>query len=141
MAARNALQGNVEKADYRLVTSTVFTRPPASSVGLTEAEAQAQRPKVEVSRLSFDAIGRGVVEGETEGFVKIVEGTESGEILGAHMLGARSEELIHEFAIAMMGKLTRQQLAKVISIHPSFSEGVIGAALSAETGHTESCCG
>ncbi len=102
----------MERADYRLVTSTVFTRSPASSVGLTEAQARTKGVNVEVSRLSFDAIGRAVVEGETEGFVKIVEDAVSGEILVAHILGARSEELIHEFAIAMEGGFLRQRLAR-----------------------------
>jgi len=140
LAARNALQGNVEKADYSLVTHTVFTLPPASAVGLTEEQARQQGLEVAVTRVPFSAIGRAVVDDETEGFVKIIEEKGSERLLGAHILGPRAEELIHEFAIAMKGGLTRQQLAQVISIHPSLSEGVIGAAVSAERARAESCC-
>ncbi len=56
----------------------------------------------------------------------------TGQIVGAHILGADSEELIHLFAIAMKGGLTVQQLSELIPVHPSFAEAVIGAALRSQ---------
>lgn len=129
LAARNALRGNREKMDYSLVTLTVFTRPPVSSIGLTEAQARAKGMDVEVGRLPYADLESAAVEGETEGLIKVVADGRSGQILGAHIVGARSEELIHQFATAMKGKLTCQDLAGIIPIHPSFSEGVIATVL------------
>ena len=131
MAARNALLGNVAKADYRPLPLTVFTRPPLASVGWTEGQARTHCPSVAVTRLPFSAVPRAVVDGETEGLLKVVTDGATGEILGAHILGARAEEMIHQFAIAMKVRLTIQQLAEMIPVDPSFSEAVTEVALRA----------
>ena len=65
----------------------------------------------------------------------------SGELIGGHIFGAESEELIHEVALAMQARMTRDQILKTIPIHPSLSEAFFGAVTSAKTGHEESCCG
>lgn len=141
LAAHNALRGNHEKVDYRVVPQTIFTIPSASSVGVTETEARAQGIEYVSSTLSFNKIGPAVIVGETEGFVKVIFAKESGELIGGHIFGAESEELIHEVAIAMQARMTRDQILKAIPIHPSLSEAFFGAVTSAKTGHEESCCG
>ena len=131
LAAKNAVLGNVEKVNHRPLPQAVFTRPPLASVGWTEAQARSHRSPVVVTRLAFSKVARAVVEGETEGLAKVVTDGATGEILGAHILGARAEELIHQFAIAMKAGLTIGQLAEMIPVAPSFSESVFEAALSA----------
>jgi len=128
LATRNALRGNVEVTDYSIVPYTVFSTPPVSSVGLTEFQARAAGGQVEVSVLPMATVECAVVEGETEGFIKIVADADSGRIRGGHIVGARSEELIHIIAVAMRGKLTCGELAEIIPVHPSFSEGVVETA-------------
>ncbi|MBI3181537.1 MAG: NAD(P)/FAD-dependent oxidoreductase [Myxococcales bacterium] len=141
LAARNAIEGNVEKADYRVVTQTIFTIPSASSVGLTEDEARTQGIDIAVSTIPFAKIGPAVIVGKADGFVKVVFERRSGQLIGTHIFGHEAEELIHEAALAMRARMTREQLLRTIPVHPSLSEGFFGAVTSAKTGHEESCCG
>lgn len=141
LAAQNAVQGNRHKVDYRVIPQTIFTIPSASSVGLTEAEAREQDVEYAVSTLPFNKIGPAVIVGESEGFVKVIFDKRSGELIGGHIFGAESEELIHEIALAMQCRMTRDQILKAVPIHPSLSEAFFGAVTSAKTGHEESCCG
>jgi pyruvate/2-oxoglutarate dehydrogenase complex dihydrolipoamide dehydrogenase (E3) component len=127
LAAQNALRGNSQAVDYSTVACTVFSMPSVSSVGLTEAQARDAVGQVDVGILPMSSVPRAVVEGETEGFIKVVADTVTGRILGAHIVGSRSEELIHIFAVAIKGKLTREQLVELIPVHPSFAEGVFEA--------------
>ncbi|HEX2988995.1 MAG TPA: NAD(P)/FAD-dependent oxidoreductase [Chloroflexota bacterium] len=131
LAALNALRGNTEMADYSTVAYTVFSLPPVSSVGLTESQARDAVGRVGVGILPMASVPRAVVEGETDGFIKVVTDAVTGRILGAHIVGSRSEELIHIFSVAMKGMLTREQLADVIPVHPSFAEGAVEATKSA----------
>jgi dihydrolipoamide dehydrogenase len=106
VATRNALKGNHGKVDYSLVTRTTFTQPPVASIGPTEAEAKKKGISYNVNRLYFKDVGSAIVMGETDGFVKILSETESGRILSAHIVGPHADDLIHELAISMKGKLT-----------------------------------
>lgn len=141
LAANNALGAHREKVDYRVVPQTIFTIPSASSVGLTEAEGRDKGIDLVVSTLPFAKVGPAVIAGKGEGFVKLLFERASGELIGGHVFSAESEELIHEAALAMRARMTREQIVGTIPIHPSLSEGFFGAALSAKTGHEESCCG
>jgi len=73
--------------------------------------------------------------------VKLLFERPSGELIGGHIFAAESEELIHEVALAMQARMTRDALVRTVPIHPSLSEAFFGAALSAQTGHEEICCG
>jgi dihydrolipoamide dehydrogenase len=141
VAAKNAIKNNIEKVDYSLVTRTTFTHPPIASIGLTEQEAVEKGMEIDSNRLDFVDVGPAVVLGETRGFVKLISDKKSKHLVGAHIVGPRAEELIHEIAIAMKGQLTITDLSEIISIHPSISEAVIGTAISADKGYQESCCG
>jgi dihydrolipoamide dehydrogenase len=141
VATRNALKGNHEKVDYSLVTRTTFTHPAVASIGPTEAEAKEHGLAYNVSRLNFKDVGPAVILGETDGFVKILSEKESGRIIGAHIVGPHADDLIHQIAIAMKGNLALKDLTEIISIHPSISEAVVGAAITGMKGHRESCCG
>lgn len=125
----------------QLVTRTTFTHPAIASIGPTETEFKEQGIAYDVSRLNFADVGPAIILGETDGFVKILSEKESGRIIGGHIVGPHADDLIHEIAIAMKGKLTLKDLAEIISIHPSISEAVVGAAITGIKGHRESCCG
>ncbi len=126
-AVKNALEGNVAPADYRIVPSAVFTEPTIAGVGLTEAQAQYDSIDYTVSRSYFEDNGAAVIEGQPEGFVKLLIDN-SDHIIGGHIIGAGAPEIIMEVALAMRGGLTVQELHDTIHIHPTFAEAVARAA-------------
>lgn len=138
VAAGNALNGNREKADYRLVTQTVFTIPSASSVGLTEAEAHERGLEHLVNRVPFRSLGPAVVGGRAEGLVKVILDKKSQEVLGVHIFGDASEELIHLGALALQNRMTRDDLLRTIPIHPSLAEGFFAAVRGVGQGPEDS---
>jgi pyruvate/2-oxoglutarate dehydrogenase complex dihydrolipoamide dehydrogenase (E3) component len=129
VAIRNAFRGNHQKVDYTVVPHSVFTLPPVASVGLTEEVAKDQGIDYDVNRVPFSHNGTAIILGEEEGYAKILTDKVSGRIIGAHIVGAHADEMIHEIAIAMKGKLTLQDLSEVIQVHPTMSEALILLAM------------
>jgi dihydrolipoamide dehydrogenase len=107
----------------------IFTLPEVGAVGLTEAEARGAGREVSVGRFPFSALGRAVTAGRTEGFVKVVADSGSGELLGVHVLGPRAADLVHEAALAIENRLTVEALIRTIHAHPTFAEALEEAAL------------
>jgi dihydrolipoyl dehydrogenase len=134
LAARNALLGSRKKADYRVVPRTVFTIPSASSVGLDEEEARELGVDFLASTLPYGESGPAVISGKARGFVKILFDRESHEIVGTHIFGDDSEELIHIPAVAMKARMKAEELGNLITIHPSLAEAFFSAAGRAEFG-------
>jgi pyruvate/2-oxoglutarate dehydrogenase complex dihydrolipoamide dehydrogenase (E3) component len=128
LAALNAVRGLKKQVDYRVVPRAVFSEPAVASVGLTEREARESGHEVKVGKHLFANTGRAKAIGQTEGFVKIVTDARAGEILGAHILGAHADILIHEVVAAMYNHGTAEPLAKSIHIHPTLNEAVKSAA-------------
>ena len=104
------------------VPACTYCRPQVASIGITEEVAKANGRKVRVGRFSFKANGKAVTLGETDGLVKTVFDAESGELLGAHMVGAEVTELIHGFAVAKTLETTELDLLRTIFPHPTLSE-------------------
>ena len=104
------------------VPACTYCRPQVASIGITEEVAKANGRKVRVGRFSFKANGKAVTLGETDGLVKTVFDAESGELLGAHMVGAEVSELIHGFAVAKTLETTELDLLRTIFPHPTLSE-------------------
>lgn len=119
--------GEKTPMDYRVVPSAVFTYPELASVGLSEEEALKSHA-AKSAKFPFAALGKPVSHGETEGFVKIVGDTESGELLGAHVAGLHAAELIGTFAVAMQTRMKISELAEAIFTHPTYSEAIPEAA-------------
>jgi pyruvate/2-oxoglutarate dehydrogenase complex dihydrolipoamide dehydrogenase (E3) component len=132
LAAANALDGPRRKADYRVVPRTLFTLPQASSVGLTESEARREGREVASSLVRFDEIGAGLASDRTEGFVKVIVDRISRELVGAHILGEESEELIHLPALAMKAGLNADDILGTLGIHPARSEAFFSAVSKAD---------
>lgn len=124
IVVQNALFPLRKKARYRVVPWTTFTEPELARVGLTEAQAQARGVRYQVYRHAFDRDDRALVEGAGRGLVKILAAGASGKIVGAHILGPRAGELIHEFVIAMEHGLTVRHLADLIHVYPTLNMAI-----------------
>lgn len=127
-AARRGARGQRE-IDYRSVPNVIFTRPEVASVGLIEAQARNAGAEVKVSQFAFSANPRARILGESDGLVRLVCETDSGEILGAHMMGPHVTDLIAELALAVQMEATADDLAWATHAHPTLPEAMLEAAL------------
>lgn len=127
VAARNACGFDVTD-DRAVVPVGQFAHPEVASVGLTEAQAREQFPNARVGKLQYRATGAGWAYGQTEGAVKLIADSETGEILGGTVVGRYATEVLQELTTAMKNHLTVEQIFQSIHIHPTFVEGVALAA-------------
>ncbi len=130
VAADNAMRHETNM-DYNVVPNPIYTFPEVAFIGLTEAEAKEKYPEARVERFPWTAIGKAVAIGETEGFTKVILGKYD-EILGAHIIGPDATNLISEYSVAMRGELTADEIIETIHPHPTLSEGLREAMLTAE---------
>jgi len=119
---------DVAPINYDHVPSCTYCDPEIGSVGLTEGEAREKGYDVRVGSFPFGVLGRAKMAGEGEGFVKIVADKKYDEILGVHMIGPRSTELVAEAVLALRLECTVEELIRTIHAHPTFSEAVGEAA-------------
>jgi dihydrolipoamide dehydrogenase len=119
---------DVRPINYNHVPNCTYCDPEIGSVGLTEAKARQSGYDVRVGSFPFGVLGRAKMAGETEGFVKIVADKKYDEILGVHMIGARSTELVAEAVLALRLECTVEELVKTLHAHPTFSEAIGEAA-------------
>jgi len=124
------------KGVHPLNTSNVpgctYCWPQVASVGLTEAKAKETGRKIKVGKFPFIGNGKAIALGEAEGLVKTVFDATTGELLGAHMVGAEVTELIQGYVVAKTGELTDAELAHTIFPHPTLSEMMHEAVLAAD---------
>ena len=118
----------VRPINYDHVPACTYCEPEIGSVGLTEREARERGFEVRVGSFPFGVLGRAKMAGETEGFVKIVADRQYDEILGVHMIGPRSTELVAEAVLALRLECTVEELIHTIHAHPTMSEAVGEAA-------------
>jgi len=118
----------VRPINYNHVPNCTYCDPEIGSVGLTEAKARQRGYDVRVGSFPYGVLGRAKMAGETEGFVKIVADKKYDEILGVHMIGPRSTELVGEAVLALRLECTVEELVKTIHAHPTFSEAIGEAA-------------
>jgi dihydrolipoamide dehydrogenase len=114
------------------VPGCTYCWPQVASVGMSEAKAKASGRKIKVGRFPFVGNGKAIALGETEGLIKTVFDADSGELLGAHMIGAEVTELINSYTVAKTGELTDADLAHTIFPHPTLSEMLHEAVLDAD---------
>lgn len=131
IAAERIAGREVRPINYDHVPACTYCDPEIGSVGLTEQEAKRRGHDVRIGTFPFGVLGRSKMAGETEGFVKIVADTRYDEVLGIHMIGPRSTELVAEATIALRLEGTVEELVRTIHAHPTFSEAVGEAAHAA----------
>ncbi len=122
---------NVHPLDTTNVPGCTYCMPQVASVGLTEKKAKEGGREVKVGRFPFIGNGKAIAMGEPEGLVKTIFDAKTGELLGAHMIGAEVTELIQGYAIARNLEATEQDLMATIFPHPTISETMHEAVLDA----------
>jgi len=122
---------DVHPIDWTNIPGCTYCRPQVASVGLTEAKAKADGHQVKVGRFPFIGNGKAIALGEPEGMVKTVFDAGTGELLGAHMVGAEVTEMIQGYAIARTLETTETDLMHTVFPHPTVSETMHEAVLDA----------
>ncbi len=122
---------SVHPMDTTKIPGCTYCNPQIASVGLTEAKAKEAGYKVKVGRFPFNGNGKAIALGEPEGMVKTVFDEKTGELLGAHMIGAEVTELIQGFGLARTLEATEEDLFHTIFPHPTLSEMMHEATLDA----------
>ena len=118
--------------DYNLIAKCVYSSPEIASVGYTENEAKEKGYKVKTGKFLFKAIGKAMVFGETDGFVKLVVDEDTEDLLGVHMIGPHVTDMISEAALAKVLDATHWEVANTIHPHPTLSEAIGEAALAVD---------
>ncbi len=121
----------VHPMDTHRIPGCTYCRPQVASVGLTEAAAAEKGVAVRVGRFPYVGNGKAIALGETDGLVKTIFDAETGELLGAHMIGAEVTELIQGFVVAMGLETTEAELMQTIFPHPTLSEMMHESVLDA----------
>jgi len=122
---------NVHPMKKNLIPGCTYSMPQVASVGLTEDQAKEKGIKIKVGKFPFIANGKAIAIGHTDGFVKTIFNEKTGELLGAHMVGAEVTEMIQGYVIAMNLETTEEELMHTIFPHPTLSESMHESVLSA----------
>jgi dihydrolipoamide dehydrogenase len=117
--------------DKLRIPGCTYCNPQIASVGLTEAAAKAKGYEIKVGRFPFAGNGKAIALGEDQGLVKTIFDARTGQLLGAHMVGAEVTELIQGFVIAMQLETTEEELMHTVFPHPTLSEMMHESVLDA----------
>ncbi len=134
--AAETKKGGMEKAhitplNKSQIAGCTYCTPQIASLGITEAKAKEAGRKVKIGRFPFIANGKAIAMGETDGMIKTIFDEKTGELLGAHLIGAEVTELIQGFVVAMGLETTEAELMETIFPHPTLSEMMHESVLSA----------
>ncbi len=132
VVAAEVIAGMNSEADFRAIAGVVFTDPEIATVGLTEAQAKEKGYEPIVGKFPFTALGRALLAGDMEGFVKIVADKNSDVVLGVHIVGAEASDMISEGALAIEMGATLEDIAFTIHPHPTLPEAIMEAAEAAK---------
>ncbi|MDO6655194.1 dihydrolipoyl dehydrogenase [Anaerobacillus sp. 1_MG-2023] len=131
-AVEHLADQNPEPIDYTMVSSCIYSSPEMASVGLTEDQAKEQGHNVKIGKFPFKAIGKALVFGESDGFVKIVADADNEDLLGVHMIGPHVTDMISEAGLAKVLDAASWEVAHTIHPHPTLSEAIGEAALAVD---------
>lgn len=131
VVAAEVIAGKPVHMHQHIMPGIVYTWPEVATVGLTEQEVKANGRPYRIGKFPFSANGRARTMGETQGFVKFVVDRDTDEILGAHMIGPNAADLLSEVVLAMEYRGSAEDIGITVHSHPTLSETVKEAALSA----------
>src|SRR5947209_8222624 len=117
--------------DKNLIPGCTYCQPQVASVGLTEARAKEGGREIRVGRFPFVGNGKAIALGEDQGLIKVIFDKKTGQLLGAHMVGAEVTELIQGYVVAMNLETTEEELMHTVFPHPTLSEMMKEAVLDA----------
>ncbi len=124
-------QADVHPLDIMKIPGCTYSHPQIASIGLTEEKARAGGREIRVGRFPFQANGKAIALGEAEGLIKTIFDAKTGELIGAHMIGAEVTELIQGYAIAKTLETTEAELMNTVFPHPTLSEMMHESVLDA----------
>ena len=130
-AEKMAGHAGVHPMDKGNIPGCTYSRPQVASVGMTEAKAREAGHELKVGKFPFIGNGKAIALGEAEGFVKTVFDAKTGELLGAHMVGAEVTELIQGYVVARQLETTETELMQTVFAHPTLSEMMHESVLGA----------
>ncbi|MDT0676215.1 dihydrolipoyl dehydrogenase [Autumnicola musiva] len=125
------LAGQKPHIDYNLIPGVVYTWPEVASVGKSEEDLKEEGIKYKSGKFPMRALGRSRASGDLDGLVKILADEKTDEVLGVHMIGARTADLIAEAVTAMEYRASAEDISRMSHAHPTFAEAVKEAALAA----------
>ena len=125
------MAGQKPHIDYNLIPGVVYTWPEVAAVGQTEEQLKEKGVKYKVGSFPFKASGRARASMDTDGFVKVLADETTDEILGVHMIGPRTADMIAEAVVAMEYKASAEDISRMSHAHPTFTESLKEAALDA----------
>lgn len=132
VAVEHMMGQNPDPINYQTVPTCIYSHPEIASVGLTEKEALQQGKEVKIGQFPFQAIGKALVYGETDGFVKVIADKQNDDVLGIHMIGPHVTDMISEAGLAKVLDATPWEIGESIHPHPTLSEAIGEAALAVD---------
>ncbi|SDC05287.1 dihydrolipoyl dehydrogenase [Shouchella lonarensis] len=132
IAVAHMVNESPQPLQLETVPSCIYSFPESAQVGLTEAQAKEAGYEVKIGKFPFAAIGKALVQGETEGFVKVVANASNQDVLGVHIVGAHATELISEAALAKVLDAAHFEVGEMIHAHPTLAEAIGEAALAVD---------
>ena len=125
------IAGQKPHINYNLIPGVVYTWPEVAAVGKTEEQLKEEGVKYKEGKFPMRALGRSRASGDTDGFVKILSDESTDEVLGVHMIGARTADVIAEAVTAMEFRASAEDISRMSHAHPTYAEAVKEAALAA----------
>ena len=132
IAVAEILAGQSGHVNYDVIPGVVYTSPEIASIGKTEEQLKQEKIDYRVGKFPFLANSRAKVTNETEGFVKILADAKTDRILGVHMIGPHTGEMIAEMAVAMEFGASSEDIARICHAHPTHTEAIREAALAVD---------
>ena len=122
---------NLKPIDKTSIPGCTYCRPQVASIGMTETQAKSKNLNLKIGKFPFIGNGKAIALGDSEGLIKTIFNKDTGELIGAHMVGPEVTELIQGFSIAKKLETTEQELMHTIFPHPTLSEGIHESVLDA----------
>jgi len=122
---------NTHSQTHTPIPSCIYSNPQVASIGLTEEQAILLKKQIKIGKFPLSANGKALALGDSEGFIKTIFDKDTGEILGAHMIGPEVTELINTFSLAIKLEATEEDIINTIFPHPTLSESIHESVLDA----------
>mgnify|MGYP001498034971 FL=1 len=132
IAVAEILAGQAGHVNYDVIPGVIYTSPEVATVGKTEEQLKEENKSYKVGKFPFLANSRAKVNNETDGFVKIIADSKTDRVLGVHMIGPHTGDMIAEMAIAMEFGASAEDIARTCHAHPTHTEAVKEAALAVD---------
>ena len=132
IAVAEIIAGQAGHVNYDVIPGVIYTSPEVATVGKTEEQLKNEKKEYKVGKFPFIANSRAKVNNETEGFVKILADSNTDKILGVHIIGPHSGDMIAEMALAMEFGASAEDIARTCHAHPTHSEAIKEAALAVD---------